>query len=98
MRTRLIRFVIPVLATILVWAGGNHARGEEGHRYAILIGVQKYSKNSGLSDLSYTEKDIEDLAKVLTDNGYRAADVTVLTQKRALAANDLKLLPTRKNI
>jgi len=87
-----------VLGGILFLITTTSALAQQGQRYAILCGVQKYSKSSGLSDLNYTEKDIEELATVLVSSGYKSGNVTVLTQKKALTENDLKFLPTRKNV
>lgn len=86
------------LAAALLATAAAPAAAQTGQKYAILVGVQKYSKSSGLADLSYTENDVEGLAKVLLANGYPEANVSLLTQKKALTENDVKFLPTRKNI
>src|SRR5262245_47675675 len=64
-----------------------------GKRYALLVGVKDYEHDK-LSDLSYTENDVEELAKVLKAAGY--ADAVVLTTTRGKA--DAALRPTAKNI
>ena len=49
--------ILPLLITTLP--------AQEGKKFALLVGVQKYSEGSGLRNLEYTEKDVTDLAVVL---------------------------------
>jgi hypothetical protein len=79
--------VVLVVGSVRCWQQDS----TPGKKYALLIGVRKY-KREELSDLKYTENDVEKLAKVLEKSGYRR--VTVLTQK----AGDPDLLPTGENI
>ena len=67
-----------------------------GERYALLVGVQKYSSVSGLNSLRFPENDIEGVAEVLLDTGYQKDHLVVLTQKRG--AVDPRFQPTKKNI
>ena len=67
-----------------------------GERYALLIGVKGYSKNSGLRPLNYTERDVDELANVLLQSGYRKENVLVMSQTRG--ATDTRQLPTGQNI
>lgn len=60
-------------------------------KVAFLVGVMNYEKN--LDPLRYTENDVVELGKVLTDHGY---DVVVLCDSRG--AKDATLLPSRKNV
>jgi hypothetical protein len=49
--------------------------------HALLIGVSKYD-SPHLNDLDYADKDVEDLAEVLKDSGYKGANVVVLNTGR----------------
>lgn len=46
-------------------------------RYALVVGVKKYRPGQPLPDLPYTERDADELAKVLSAGGYQ---VTLMTQ------------------
>jgi uncharacterized caspase-like protein len=76
----------------------SRARGEDtnkAQKYALLVGVREY-KTPALRTLKYSESDIEDLARVLRDAGFPAANLRILTQERA--AKGLRHLPTSENI
>src|SRR5947207_12812837 len=64
-----------------------------GKKYALLVGVKQY-KQGELTNLKYTENDVNDLAKLLEDAGYK---VVLMTQTLA-GTNDLDLMPTGENI
>src|SRR5262249_11788215 len=64
-----------------------------GKRVALLVGVKKYKKDQ-LSDLKFTENDVNDLAEVLKLEGYRR--VVLMTQRAG--ADDPDLLPTGNHI
>lgn len=64
-----------------------------GRKYALLVGVRNYDKNE-LRNLPYTEDDIESLAKVFENAGFRR--VVVLTQTRG--ADQSRFLPLAANI
>jgi uncharacterized caspase-like protein len=66
-----------------------------GRRYAMLVGVKKYGKDQ-LRSLIYTENDVNGLAAVLKDDGYKR--VVLLTQAEAAAQGDNDLLPTARNV
>jgi uncharacterized caspase-like protein len=63
-----------------------------GKRYALLVGVKVY-RHSDLSDLEFTERDVEQLAEILRHGGYQ---VTLLTT--AAGEKDKSLKPTLANI
>ncbi len=67
----------------------------QGKKYALLVGVREY-KTPALRTLKYSERDIEDLAKVLLDAGFPEANLRILTQERA--ARGLRHLPISDNI
>jgi hypothetical protein len=69
-----------------------------GQRYAVLIGVKQYGEETGLTNLQGTEPDVEELAAVLLQAGYPAANVVLLTQGENDRRKDPALLPTRDNI
>lgn len=64
--------------------------------YAVLVGVEKYGKSTGLNHLQFPEDDVEALATLLIGNGYKTNNVSVLTQARSL--DDPELSPTLRNI
>ncbi len=66
-----------------------------GKRYALLVAVQQYD-SPDLDDLSFTEADAEDLAKVLRDGGYRPENVVLMTKTRG--DKDPSVLPTAERI
>src|SRR6267378_1787811 len=66
-----------------------------GQKFAILVGVRQYSKLE-LRPLPYAENDVEKLAKVLLENGYRKENVLLMTQKAG--AQEADLLPTAANV
>jgi formylglycine-generating enzyme required for sulfatase activity len=66
---------------------------QAGRRYALLVGVRNYKKDQ-LKSLKYTENDVNDLAQVLKDAGYKR--VVLLTQKEG--DKNVDLLPTGANI
>lgn len=64
--------------------------------YAVLVGVKSYGSSTGLRPLKYSENDVEELAKLLIENGYQQKNVRVLTQSRGSKNPDL--LPTADSI
>ncbi len=89
------RWILATLVPVVMAAMLLAAEDGEGKKYALLVGVQRYSDGSGLRNLGYTEKDVSDLAEVLTKQGYR---VTVLTRAEWKKQDKDFLLPTAKNI
>src|SRR5437867_11707999 len=65
----------------------------KGKKYALLVGVKQYRKGE-LTNLKYTENDVNDLSGLLEGAGYK---VVLMTQTNAAAA-DLDLMPTAENI
>lgn len=65
----------------------------EFEKYALLIGVNKYS-SSGLPDLQYAKRDVLELRKTLLSIGYRPQNVIVMTDD----ADDARLRPSQRNI
>src|SRR5262245_32271543 len=87
----------PVLAVVVaVLAGVPGLAQEPGEKYALLVGVRKYSKTSELRELNYPERDMEDLAAVLRDGGYRPENLVLMTQ--AAGAENTRFLPIAANI
>ena len=79
-------------------SASRRARADEpskAQKYALLVGVREY-KTPVLRTLKYSERDIEDLAKVLLDAGFPEANLRILTQERG--ARGLRHLPTSDNI
>jgi hypothetical protein len=92
---RVWTFVCVALFSLGLGALPARAQSGSGEKHALLIGVKTYPKGE-LRSLSYTEADIEGLAKVLGESGYRPANIRVMTQKAA--ASDAALNPTLANI
>jgi tetratricopeptide (TPR) repeat protein len=82
-----------VATTPIARAADNSSAGEH---YALLVGVRQYSKAPELRRLPYTENDVNDLAGVLQDNGYRKENVVLMTQK--IGAEDVRFLPLKEHI
>src|ERR1700736_2015406 len=93
-RRRIGRIVLVLV--LFGWTGvpaHSQPRGRElGEKYALLVGVRKYAKVSELRELAYTERDMDELAKVLRDGGYRRENIVLMTQAAAVA--DPRYLPT----
>ena len=73
-------------------AAGNSA----GERYAILVGVRKYDKVSGLRPLTYTENDVTKMAELLYQSGYRPENIVLMTD--AMGQKNARFLPEREKI
>lgn len=89
-RRRLFASVLFALATAVLVAAEP-----EGKKYALLVGVKRYSDGTGLRNLDYTENDVNAMAQVLEKQGYR---VTILTREQAVKQDKDFLRPTAKNI
>jgi formylglycine-generating enzyme required for sulfatase activity len=78
------RRLLPVLLLSTVVAGLLPAWGQapRGKKYALLVGVTRY-RHARLPDLKYTERDVEDLARLLRGKTGRFDKVTLLTTSRA---------------
>jgi formylglycine-generating enzyme required for sulfatase activity len=81
----LLGVVIPVGGLLL-----SQTEPRPGRKIAVLVGVKAYN-HSDLPDLEYTERDVEDLAKLLEPAGYK---VSLLTG----SARDANRKPTLANI
>jgi formylglycine-generating enzyme required for sulfatase activity len=70
---------------------------EAGKKLALLVGIDKYPSGSGFSALAFPQRDVDALAKLLLNSGYRPEHVRVLTVERGFK-DDLRFLPSRRNI
>ncbi|TVP96819.1 MAG: hypothetical protein EA381_16565 [Planctomycetaceae bacterium] len=66
-----------------------------GEQYAFLVAVREYDP-AELTSLSYTERDVTELAKTLQGVGFKESNTVVLTQ--TLGATRTRYLPLRENI
>jgi formylglycine-generating enzyme required for sulfatase activity len=74
------------------------ARAQEaGKKLALLVGIEKYPSGSGFSSLPFPQRDVDALARVLIDSGYRPEHVRVMTVEHG-AKNDPRFLPIGQNI
>src|SRR4051794_20506424 len=65
----------------------------QGGKYALLVGVREYDPNE-LRELPYAEPDVEELAQVFRDDGYRR--VVLMTQ--TAGAKTARFLPDSTRI
>ena len=89
----LVPFCLGLAAVLLPPPVGGRDDPPPGRQYALLVGVRTYKKDE-LKNLKYTENDVNDLARLLREGGYRR--VVVMTQTEA--ARDQDLAPTAQNI
>jgi uncharacterized caspase-like protein len=82
--------LLPALVACLL-LDVSQAQTDRGKKYALLVGVKDY-RHSDLAPLSYTENDVEELAKAL--KGF--TEVVVLTT--SAGEKKPELAPTAKNI
>ncbi len=76
-------------------AVGRDPAGGKGEKHALIVGVRKYDPTQ-LQDLNYSEADATGLARVLKANGYRDANVVLMTQ--TVGADNLRFLPFAERI
>ena len=88
--------IVAVVLYLSFTRGGRADEPAKGEKYALLVGVQKYSEEKVLRPLPYSERDVTDLAQVLRDNGYKADNVVLMTQ--TAASDDLRYLPLKARI
>jgi formylglycine-generating enzyme required for sulfatase activity len=70
---------------------------EAGKKLALLVGIDKYPSGSGFSSLPFPQRDVDQLARVLLDSGYRSEHVRVLTMERGFK-DDPRFNPIGRNI
>jgi formylglycine-generating enzyme required for sulfatase activity len=70
---------------------------ETGKRLALLVGIDKYPSGSGFSSLPFPQRDVDTLAKVLLDSGYRPEHVRILTMEKGFK-EDPRFIPIGQNI
>jgi hypothetical protein len=70
---------------------------ETSKKLALLVGIDKYPSGSGFSSLRFPQRDVELLAQLLLDSGYRPEHVRVLTNERGFK-DDPRFLPIGQNI
>src|SRR5262245_51868613 len=90
-----LRAILVVLAGLAAAAPAAGPTSRLGEKYALLVGVRQYNPNE-LRNLPFAERDVETLAQVLLQAGYRKENVTLMTHKTG--ARDADLLPTAANI
>lgn len=66
-----------------------------GEKYALLVGVREYDKNE-LRTLPFSEADVEGMARLLRDSGYRPENVVVMTQ--SIGSKKPRFSPVAANI
>src|SRR5438067_609341 len=88
---RILNRFLPILAVLLA----VHAIAAEGERYALIVGVSDYRRDSGLNKLKYAESDAQKLAKTLEAQGFKARNIHLMVQN---AAGDDTMKPRRDNI
>src|SRR5271156_2386999 len=82
---------------LVVWNSSPSSLAQEsGKKLALLVGIDKYPSGSGFSSLPFPQRDVDALAKLLLESGYRPEHVRVMTAERGLK-DDLRFLPSRRN-
>ena len=93
--------VVTGLALIFgLWAGfvpSRSAAQETGKKLALLVGIDKYPSGSGFSSLPFPQRDVDQLAKLLLDSGYRPEHVRVLTMEKGFK-DDPRFNPIGRNV
>jgi hypothetical protein len=77
-RARRIVLFIALSALVGVRAHSQAPVQPPGEKHALLIGVHKYAKSSELRALHYTDRDVDELAQVLRDGGYRPENIVLI--------------------
>ena len=95
-RARRIVLFIALSSLVGVPAHSQAPVQPPGEKYALLVGVRKYAKSSELRELHYAERDMDELAQVLRDGGYRPENLVLMTQ--TLGAENTRFLPIAANI
>ncbi len=70
---------------------------EPGKKLVLLVGVDKYEVGSGFSSLQFPQRDVDALAQLLLDSGYRPEHVRVLTLEKGFK-DELRFLPNGRNV
>ena len=83
------RSLLPILFLILI------PKLADADQFAFLVGVKQYDKNE-LTDLKYTERDVNSLANVLYQQGFPAKNVVLLSQAKTV--ENRRWFPSAKNI
>src|SRR5262249_13473469 len=83
------------LLVALIVATPVRTEAPAGKKYALLVGVRQYA-HARLTELRYTENDVEELAKLLRSADVNFSSVRLLTTTRGV--RDPKQDPTAKNI
>ena len=93
---QLCAIAVLVAAALFIGASIQAAEPAKGEKYALLVGVQKYSEAKELRPLPYSESDVTELASVLRNSGCRDENVVLMTQ--TAANDDPRYLPMKKRI
>ena len=68
-----------------------------GKKLALLVGIDKYPSGSGFSSLPFSARDVEQLAALLIESGYRPEHVRILTMEKGFK-DDPRFLPSGRNV
>jgi formylglycine-generating enzyme required for sulfatase activity len=85
---------------LALWAGFlviSSSAQETGKKLALLVGIDKYPSGSGFSSLPFPQRDVDQLAQLLRDSGYRPEHVRVLTPEKGFK-DDPRFLPSGRNV
>jgi uncharacterized caspase-like protein len=100
MRAPLSPRPVSVLALAAALALPLAARADQppGDRYALLVGVHKYTEAKELRPLPFAENDMTEMAAVLQEKGFRAENVVTLSQAQAKTKDDPRFAPMKVRI
>jgi hypothetical protein len=74
---------IGLLLALSVGLGFSPVQAQDtGKKLALLVGIDRYPSGSGFSSLPFPQRDVDELAKLLIESGYRPEHVRVLTREK----------------
>src|SRR5262245_23212083 len=88
-----LRWMLPYVLLPTLALNALALQPQVAQKIAILVGVNRYSAESGLRALDYAENDVAELAGMLHDAGYK---VVLLTEEAG--AKDADHRPTKAHI
>jgi len=88
-----VRALSFVIVGVMVLGNSLRAQEPQGKKYAVLVGVREYDRNQ-LRSLPYPENDVQELADLLKQNGFRRVELLTQTE----GARQSRYLPLARTI
>jgi formylglycine-generating enzyme required for sulfatase activity len=89
--------IVLILVSSLAFTIPSSGAQETGKKLALLVGIDRYPSGSGFSSLPFPQRDVDQLAQLLVESGYRAEHVRVLSLEKG-SRDDPRFLPSQRNI